>query len=76
MDGWDMDGDGNIELQGFHGYESATAPGHVLLRILYFLEGSSKPTNTPDGFQTVLSPNMARKLAADLLANADQAEKS
>jgi hypothetical protein len=76
MEDWDMDGEGNLKMYVFRGYESATAPGNVLLRMLYFSENSDLPPNTLDGFQVTLTPDSARKFAADLLANADQAEKS
>lgn len=76
MEDWDKDDEGNLKVHIFRGYESATAPGHVLLRMLYFKEDSELPPNTPHGFQVTLTPDMARKFAEDLLANADQAEKS
>jgi hypothetical protein len=75
VDDWDTDEDGNFKMLRFHGYESATAPGHVLLRMLYFREDSDQPANVPDGLQVLLTPDMARKFAADLVAGADQAEK-
>lgn len=76
MEDWDTDDEGNLKVHVFRGYESATAPGHVLLRMLYFSQNSHLPANTPEGFQVTLTPDMARKFAADLLENADQAEKN
>lgn len=75
MEDWDTDDEGNLKVHNFHGYESATAPGHVLLRTLFFSDNPDLPLNTPDGFQVAMTPHMARKLAADLLANADKAEQ-
>ena len=75
MEDWDVDDEGNLKVHVFRGYESATAPGHVLLRMLYFKEGSETP-NKPHGFQVTLTPDMARKFADDLLSNASQAENT
>lgn len=76
MEDWDTDDEGNLKMYIFRGYESATTSGQVLLRMLYFNESSNLPANTTDGFQVTLTPDSARKFAADLIANADQAEKS
>ncbi|MEM8697366.1 MAG: hypothetical protein AAGE05_15195 [Pseudomonadota bacterium] len=73
MDDWDTDENGNFKMHAFHGYESAIAPGNVLLRMLYFTENSDLPPNVPHGLQFAMTPDMARKLARDLIANADQA---
>lgn len=76
MEDWETDEDGNFKMWRFHGYESATSPGNVLLRMLYFTEKVEPPYNVPEGVQFVMTPDMARKFAADVVAAADQADKS
>ncbi|QLC21481.1 hypothetical protein HFP51_04370 [Parasphingopyxis sp. CP4] len=75
MEDWETDDDGNFKMLRFHGYESATSPGNVLLRMLYFTE-NPEMANVPDGVQFVMTPDMARKFAADVVAAAEQADNS
>lgn len=76
MENWDTDEDGNFKMHAFHGYESATAPGNVLLRMLYFAENSDLPPNVPNGLQFSMRPDMARKFGQDMIDNADRAENA
>ncbi|MGP1354258.1 MAG: hypothetical protein ACTS1Z_13130 [Parasphingopyxis sp.] len=76
MEDWDTDEDGNFRMLAFHGYQSATAPGNVLLRMLYFAENSDLPPNVPNGLQVAMTPDMARKFGQDMIDNADRAENA
>jgi hypothetical protein len=75
MDDWEQDADGNLLVYQIHGYQTATSPDWVLTRMLYFKPDSDLPPNTPEALQLFMNPAMARKLAEDLIANADRIEQ-
>ncbi|MEO1167660.1 MAG: hypothetical protein AAFW97_02995 [Pseudomonadota bacterium] len=75
MENWDTDEDGNIVAHPFFGYESAIAPDQILLRLMYYGLGPDVEGGESGVLQCTLSPDIARKLANDLLANAERAEE-
>lgn len=75
MEDWETDGNGNFKMLRFHGYESATAPGNVLLRLLYLSDDVNQLSQAPASIQFALTPELARKFADDLIVAVEQAEK-
>jgi hypothetical protein len=74
MDDWEQDAEGNLKIHQIHGYQTATSPKWVLTRMLYFTPDSDLPPNTPEALQLYMTPAMARKLAEDLITNAERVE--